>query len=198
MAHSLISIPRPPLIVLYQFSDMKTKIALLLLLCISSFAAFCQQQWKPASSEVSFKIKNAGATVTGHFQGLKTTLVFSKTKLETSSLEGSIDVATIKTGIHERDKHLKRKKYFDADNYKTIEIASVELYNKGTQYAGKFNVTIKGTTKQMEIPFDFIERGNEATFKSSFILNRRDYDVGGKNMIMSDQLIVSIDIKAIK
>ena len=158
--------------------------------------AFAQTTWHTVSSDVSFKIKNGGIPVKGSLEGLKTELKFSPEKLGTSHIKGSVEVATIKTGINKRDKDLKGEKFFDADKYKIIEISSNKLYKKDAQYAGTFKVTMKGVTKEMEIPFTFTQNGKEADFQSSFTLNRRDFGVGGKTLTMSDEVHVSIDIKA--
>lgn len=171
------------------------QIFVLLSLLISSIS-YSQTTWKPESYEISFKIKNAGITVTGRFTGLKTDLKFSPDKLGNSHLNASVEVATIKTGIGKRDDDLQKETYFNSGKYKLIEIKSVKLYKKGDQYEGSFNVTIKGVTKQVEIPFGFDKTGNEAHFKGGFTINRRDFGVGGKTMTMSEHADVSIDIKA--
>jgi polyisoprenoid-binding protein YceI len=123
-------------------------------------------------------------------------IIFNPDHLETSSLKGSVPVSTIKTGIDKRDKDLKKETYFDADKYKTIELSSTKLYKKDNHFAGTFHVTIKGITKQVEIPFTFTQTGKEAEFAGSFTINRRDYGVGGSSIMMSDDLTVSITIKA--
>src|SRR5580698_3499834 len=87
-------------------------------LLFSPAVVFSQTNWKATSSEISFKIKNAGITVTGRFTGLNTTLVFSPDKLTSSTLKGSVEVGTIKTGIDKRDEDLKQDTYFDAGKYK--------------------------------------------------------------------------------
>ena len=97
-----------------------------------------------------------------------------------------------------RDNDLQSEKYIKADKYKLIEVKSVKLYPKGPQFAGMFNVTIKGVTKQVEIPFEFTETGNEATFKGNFTINRRDFGVGGKTLTMAEELEVNILVKAKK
>ena len=158
--------------------------------------AFGQTTWQPTSSDVSFKIKNAGITVTGHFSSLKADMKFSPDKLSSSHLKASVEVATLKTGIKKRDKDLQDDTYFNADKYKLIEVESVSLEKKGSQYSGFFKVTIKGVTKQVEIPFDFKQTGNIAEFTGAFTINRRDYGVGGKTLTMSDDATVNIDIKA--
>ncbi len=123
-------------------------------------------------------------------------MVFNPDKLSSSKLNGSVESGTLKTGIGMRDKTIKDDNYLDAAGHKLIQISSVKLYPKNTQYAGMFKVTIKGTTKEMEIPFDFIQLGDEADFNSTFTLNRRDFNVGGNSMTMSDDVTVSIKIKA--
>jgi len=163
---------------------------------LSHTVVFSQTTWKQVSGSVSFKIKNAGVTVTGRFGGLNTALLFSPDKLSASSLKGSVEVPTLKTGIDKRDEDLQGDKYFDAGKYKLIEIKSTKLYKKGNEYAGLFNVAIKGVTKQVEIPFSFTQTGKEAEFKGDFTIDRGDFGVGGKTLTMSETADVSIDIKA--
>ena len=165
-------------------------------LFLSPAIVFSQTTWKQTSASVEFKIKNAGINVTGRFSGLTTSLVFSPDKLASSSLKGSVGVSTIKTGIDKRDKDLQEDTYFNTGKFKTIEVKSTKISKKGSQYSGVFNVTIKGVTKQVEIPFQFTQHGNEAEFKGSFTINRRDFGVGGKTLTMSDDAEVTIDVKA--
>lgn len=157
---------------------------------------FSQQTWVPTSQDISFKIKNAGIAVNGTFDGWRSELVFSPDKLGTSSLKSTIQVSSIKTGIGLRDEHLKGETYFHADSFKAIQVVSAKLYLKGNDYAGLFHVTIKGVTKDIEIPFQFNQLADEAEFKGSFVLNRRDFGVGGKSLTMSDEVTVTIEIKA--
>jgi polyisoprenoid-binding protein YceI len=163
--------------------------------------AFGQVTWQQTSGSVSFDIKNRGSKVNGHFGDLHTTLVFSPDKLAASSLKGYVAVSTINTGIDKRDKDLQGETYFDADKHKLIEVSSTKLVKNGSQYSGTFNVTIKGVTKQVEMPFQFIQNGNTAEFKGSCTINRKDYGVGGESglaFFMSDDAHVNIDILAKK
>jgi polyisoprenoid-binding protein YceI len=178
---------------------MKKMFLVLLLSVISPWMLLGQTKWQQTAGSVSFAIKNRGSNVNGRFGGLKTTLVFSPEKLSASSLKGSVDVSTINTGNGKRDKDLKEENYFDAGKHTTIEVVSTKLAKKGAQYTGTFNVTMKGITRQVEIPFDFIEKGNTGEFKSNFSINRRDFGIGGKSglaFFMADDAHVTIDIKA--
>ena len=172
------------------------KTFLISILSLFPIIAFSQAKWQATLGTVMFKIKNTGATVTGRFSGLKANLIFSPDKLAASALKGSVDVSTLKTGIDKRDKDLMGEKYFDAGKHQQIEVASVKLTKKGSGYSGQFNVTIKGVTKPVEIPFSFTQTGNQAEFKGDFSVNRRDFGLGEKSVMMSDDVNVSIDVKA--
>ncbi len=180
---------------------MKKVLLILIAISLSPLVVFSQTKWTQTSASVSFTIKNRGSDVAGHFGGIQTALVFSPDKLASSSLKGSIDVATINTGIDKRNKDLQGENYFDVSKYKTIQMSSTKFAKKGNQYVGTFNVNIKGKAKAIEVPFTFSENGNTAEFKGTFTINRRDFGVGGKGglaMFMSDNANVTIDIKAKK
>lgn len=173
-------------------------ILLVTVLLALSFAGFSQTRWTTTEFNVSFHIKNAGITVSGNFEGFKGNLVFSPDQLEKSSLSATVEAVTIKTGIDMRDRDLQEEKYFNSGQFPLIAVASQKLYRKGAQYAGLFNVSIKGVTKQIEIPFEYTETGDTAEFKGSFTMNRRDFGVGGKTLTMAETLDVNILVKAKK
>ena len=172
------------------------KLTIICLLALLPCTLWAQKRWNPTEQHISFRIKNAGLTVNGTFEGWRPELLFSPDKLSQSSLKETIEVSSLKTGIAMRDRHLKEETYFNADSFKTIQIASTKLYIKGANYAGMFNVTIKGITKEIEIPFEFNQFADEATIKGEFTLNRRDFGIGGKSFTMSDEVTISIEIKA--
>ena len=188
MNHGIIFVP-------YNINRIMKKLLVLSFL-LFPVVAFSQTAWKAVTYNVSFKIKNAGITVSGKFTGLVADIRFSPDKLNASHLKASVEAATIKTGINRRDEDLQAEKYFNTEKYKLIEVESVKLYKKGAQYAGEFKVTIKGVTKQLEIPFEFNQTSNDAEFKGTFTINRRDFGVGNKTLTMSEEADVSIYIKA--
>ncbi|MCW3121915.1 MAG: YceI family protein [Flavipsychrobacter sp.] len=174
---------------------MKKVIAILLFAVLPS-AAFGQHVWQATSSTVSFKIRELGLPVVGKLSGLRAKLTFNPDTPANGSLYATVDVATIKTNIKKRDAHLKKEKFFDAEQYKRIEVKSTKLYIKDAQFAGMFDVTIKGKTRHVEIPFEFNQLGNEAEFKGTFSINRRDFGVGSKTILMADYVTVTVDVKA--
>ena len=172
---------------------MKKLSCILLLICITAAAGDPGKEVK--SHKVTFKIKNAGITVDGSFSDLQADIKFNPKDLDKSVLKASLGVASINTGIKKRDKDLQMRKYFDVEKYPRMKMTSRKIKHvEKNKYNGTFDLTIKGVTKQVEIPFTYTGKENEGTFSAEFTVNRRDYGVGSKSLILSDQATVSIEV----
>lgn len=178
---------------------MKKIILFFAALLMCGFATAQNQSWKVTSSRVSFKIKNAGLTVDGSFQGLEATIEFDPAKGFGNKIEASVDVKTINTSINARDNHLKKEEYFDAEKFPKITMKSSSFSKEADgRFKGFFSVTIKGTTKTVPVIFTFTETNGKATFSGTFQLNRLDYKVGESSWVMSDNVNVTLVVEAVK
>ena len=90
-----------------------------------------------------------------------------------SRFEGTVSVETLKTGIFLRDWSLKSSKYFDEDKYPIIGFVSNEIVKTGQGYKVTGYLTIKGTTKTIEM--DFTEKNGQLTGTTS--LYTSDYGI---------------------
>ncbi len=175
------------------------KIFLTLLFLICSLIAFSQAKWAVQSSEVEFKIKNAGFKIVGSFKDLSAQILFEPSNLDASNITASIEAKTINTGLGMRDNHLRKEEYFGVEKFPKITMKSVKFANKNkNNYVGTFQLTIKSITKNIEMPFDFSENGNSGVFNGSFTINRQDYNVGGNSWTMSDNVTINLHINVSK
>jgi polyisoprenoid-binding protein YceI len=177
----------------------KYRAPIAILLILSSFAFTYITKQTVTKSAVTFQIKNLGINVGGSFSGLKADINFDPAHLDSSTIEASVQSNTINTDNESRDKHLKSEDYFDVDKYPEIKMKSVSIkHNGGRNYTGIFNLTIKDKTNQVQVPFTYTENGSDGEFKGTFKLKRTDYGVGGKSMVMSNDVTVSIDVSTSK
>lgn len=167
------------------------------LICIL-FISNSYAQVKPQTvtkSSVTFHIKNLGITVNGLFAGFKGDIKFDPANLAASTIEASVETNTIDTDNGTRNDHLKSDSYFDVAKYPAIMMKSTGFKHKtANSYTGTFNLTIKDITKTVEIPFTYTEAGNTASFRGNFQVERSDYGVGGKSLVMSDDVKVDVEI----
>src|SRR5688572_2419486 len=133
----------------------KYSICLLVFLFLTtSSSVWAQTRWTPTSAAVTFKIKNAGLNVDGHFTGLIGTVLFDPEHLAQSSIEASVDAATISTGIELRNNHLKKEEYLNVAKYPKITMKSISFEKQADgSYKGRFHLTLKGVTKEVVVPF---------------------------------------------
>jgi polyisoprenoid-binding protein YceI len=57
---------------------------------------------------------------------------------------------------------------------------------------------LKGQTKDILVPFSFIEKDGKATLKGTFTINRLDFGVGESSMILSNNVVITIEVIASK
>jgi polyisoprenoid-binding protein YceI len=150
------------------------------------------ERYVPLKSSTSFQIRNAGITVNGYISGMKASIFFDENNLENSKISASAAVNTIKTGIKKRDSHLQTDEYFDAKNHPEISMVLKSAKKSSNGYNGTFDLTIRGITKTVEILFTVKEEAGHHVFSGVLTLNRRDYNVGGRSMILSDDVQVNI------
>lgn len=151
-------------------------------------------QWKATGGTIQFQIKNAGLTVDGSFKNLELNIQFNPEFPEKARMEAKVWVESIETGINLRNKHLKKEEYFHVDKFPEIYMKLMRLQKAGSGWKGSFQLTLKGTTRLVEIPIEFTEIGSSAILKGKFELNRLDYGIGGKSWTMADRVAVSINI----
>jgi polyisoprenoid-binding protein YceI len=175
------------------------KIIVSIIILLVTGAGFASAQNAVTHSTISFKIKNLGINTGGTIAGLQANVRFNPADLASSTLEASVEVNTLNTDNSSRDEHLRKEDFFDLAHYPKITLKSVSFKHKGgNNYSGIFDLTIKGKTKQVEIPFAYADKGNSITFNGTFKLNRLDFGIGGSSLIMGNEVTVTIDAEATK
>ena len=190
----------------------------LLLLAVPMFAqtpaqAPARETWviDKVHSGISFRIRHLMSSVTGAFRDFDAVLVVDRADPARSSIEFTIQVASIDTRDAARDEHLRSPDFFEASKYPTISFQSDVVTPKGTdRFDVTGNLTMHGVTKRVTLPVQFLgfgkdARGNErAGFEIETTLDRKDYNItwnrvldeGG--VLLGDEVKVRIDLEMIR
>mgnify|MGYP001810493397 CR=1 FL=1 len=156
------------------------------------------QTWQPVSSLIGFHLKMLGVTVEGSFGELSATLKFNPEALNTSSIAATVNAATIDTDNSLRNRHLREKEdFFEVAKYPKIAMKSTKFEKSANGYIGYFEMTIKSVTKTVKVPFTFSVTNNKATFDGKFMINRRDWAIGGNTFGMSNDVSIHLTVNAI-
>ena len=181
--------------------------SVLALLALAALPAFAQDTYKidPVHSEISFKIRHLLAKTSGRFTKFGGTIKVDTADVSKSSVEVSIEAASINTDMEARDKHLKSPDFFDVEKFPTITFksTSVKEVAKGKlEITGDF--TLHGVTKR--ITFPITNAGTQpgmqpGSIVAGFIdgaltINRNDYGIKTFPGALGDDVAISLNIEA--
>ena len=117
--------------------------------------------WKvdPSNSRIEFSVKHFRfTTVKGHFESFEGTLNMDEENPPLSSVEGTVDPASVKTGISPRDASLRSKSFFDVSRFPKMSFRSTRIEALlGDAFKVYGELTIRDVTR--EVVFDVANRG---------------------------------------
>ena len=113
----------------------------------------------PAHTQVEFSVKHMMiATVRGRFTKFSSTVNIDEQDALQSSVEGTVETASVDTHEPNRDAHLRSADFFDAEKYPTLSFRSTGIKKVGDErYQVTGQLTIKDITK--EVVFDVSDEG---------------------------------------
>jgi polyisoprenoid-binding protein YceI len=116
-----------------------------------------------------------------------------------TDLSAIIKVSSIKTGMESRDAHILKEDFFDERNYKTISFKSIKIERiKDSYFQAQANLTIKDITKKISIPISINTINDEVRITSEFEINRLDYGVGGRSLVLGKTVKINVRHSYIK
>jgi len=144
---------------------------------------------------VTFTINNAGLEVSGTVDSVRAIIRFHPSNLPGSYIEAWASAATVNTGISIRDKHLKRKDYFDVETFPVIHLKSKSFRKAGrNKVSGNFDLTIKGITRSVPVTFIRSSDGHSG-YKAIFNINRLDFNLGEESMILENKVVIEVSVE---
>ena len=108
----------------------------------------------PTHSEVGFSIRHLMVSkVRGRFTTFAGTLVTADDLLA-SSVEATIDLASIDTGNADRDAHVRGTDFFDVDQHPTMTYRSTGVRADGDTFVVDGELTLRGVTKAVPLALE--------------------------------------------
>jgi polyisoprenoid-binding protein YceI len=114
-------------------------------------------QLDPTHSSVEFSVKHMMmTTVRGRFKDVQATLTGDRDHTVRAGVQATIAVASIDTGVADRDVHLRGPDFFDAERFPRITFHSTRVENAPRKEGDRFQVVgelvIRDST--MDVTFD--------------------------------------------
>src|SRR5438270_6435429 len=159
-------------------------------------------QFDPFHTQVEFATKHLGMmTVRGHFAEISANGNIYPDNPEASSVEVTIQTASIRTHNENRDNDLRSSNFLEVDKYPTITFKSTKIEPAGQdRYTMTGDLTIKGNTKPVTLnvvrygEFNDPMMGHRIGYAAQGEINRRDFGMTF-SMMLDGKFIVSNEIQ---
>lgn len=167
----------------------------------------------PVHSVAEFKVKHMMiSNVKGQFTGVSGTLTFDEADVTKSTIQATIDAASINTREAQRDAHLKSADFFDVEKFPTLNFKSTRVARTGEgELSVQGDLTIHGVTRNVVFavegptapgkdPWGNTRIGISATTR----INRKDYgltwnaalETGG--ILVGEEVTITLDVQFVK
>jgi len=191
--------------------EMSRTLTALAVALILTLPAAAQDTWQldPPHSSAQFSARHLGvSTVRGAFTKVSGTVVYDPANSNKSSIQATIDAASVDTRVDMRDNDLRSPRFLDVQKYPTITFTSKKVEAAGD---GKLKVTgdltIHGVTKEAVLDVDGptpaikdplgkdrLRMGASATTK----ISRNDFGITVLPGAIGDEITITLDLEMTK
>jgi len=162
-----------------------------------------QSRWQfdPFHTQVEFAAKHLGMmTVRGHFAETSATGNIYPDDPEASSVEVTMQSASIRTHNENRDNDLRSSNFLEVDKYPTMHFKSTRIEHTGKdRYTMTGDLTIKGNTQPVTLKvvkygeFNDPMMGHRIGYSAEGRIDRRDFGLTF-SMMLDGKFIVSNEV----
>ena len=159
-------------------------------------------QLDPYHTQIEFSAKHLGMmTVHGHFTDVSATGDIHPDDPESSTVQVTIQTASIRTNHEARDNDLRSANFLDTDQFPVATFTSTGVEAAGQDsYALNGDLTIKGTTRPVTLQvqkygeFNDPMMGHRIAYSAGTQINRKDFGLSF-NMMLDGRFVVSDEIQ---
>jgi len=160
--------------------------------------------WKfdPFHTQVEFSAKHLGMmTVRGHFNEVVASGQIDVEHPERSTVEATINTASIRTHNEQRDNDLRSSNFLEVDKYPTLTFKSTKIETVGTdRYTLSGDLTIKDATRSVTLhvvkygEFTDAMMGHRIGYAAETKINRKDFGMRF-DMMLDGRFVVSNEVQ---
>lgn len=165
-----------------------------------------------AHTTVGFTARHLMITkVRGRFGAVTGALTIAEDPLR-SSVEASIEMASVDTGDEGRDTHLRSADFFDVENHPTMTFVSTGIRGseRGAEFVLAGDLTIRGVTRSVELDLEFEGvspdpwGGTRVGFTASGEIDRREFGLefqvalDNGSLLVGETVKIQLDVQAVR
>jgi polyisoprenoid-binding protein YceI len=173
-------------------------------LAFTPSARASEWQIDPAHTTIVFSVKHMMVTtVRGNFEKASGKVMVDDKDITKSTVEVTIDAASIDTGEPKRDGHLKSPDFFDVAKYPQIKFVSTKIKKAGKdKLSVTGDLTMKGVTKPVTLavdgpskPIKGMDGKNVRGLSATGMINRKDFGLNWNMALEAGGVLVAEEVK---
>ena len=156
----------------------------------------------PSHTTAEFVVRHLMITkVRGRFTSITGTIEVPEGTGVPTSVDVTIDAASVDTHEPQRDAHLKSADFLDAENFAKITFKSTGVDGTGDAFHVRGDLTIRGVTRPVVLDTTFEGRrsdpwGNERIgFEAHTKINRKDFGLAWNQALETGGVVVGDEVK---
>ncbi|MDQ2621530.1 MAG: YceI family protein [Actinomycetota bacterium] len=154
-------------------------------------------------SQVGFEVKHLGiSTFRGSFGGFEGTINVGENGIE--SIDGSIEVASVKVPEEQLIGHLLSPDFFDAENHPQGSFKSTDVKQvDGENYEVTGDFTLRGVTNQIVLNVEVegagvgMDGSSVLSLKADGVINRNDYGISWGATVETGAAVVAEKVRLV-
>ncbi len=164
----------------------------------------------PSHTEIGFTVRHLVSKVRGKFETFEGTIT-SADDVTASTVNVSVDLASVNTGTADRDAHLRSGDFFNAEENPKMTFVSTGIVEKGEgEFVVTGDLTIKGTTKSVDLATEFLGEGGDpwggtrVGLEATTTISRKDFGIdfnipvdGADKLMIGDKITINIVAEAV-
>ncbi len=187
---------------------MKKLLALFVVLsfALASRAEVVAYKIDSVHSSAGFTLRHMVSKFSSSFTKVSGTVNFDAAAPEKSSVEATVEIASVSTANEKRDNHIKSPDFFDAAKFPTATFKSKSWKKTGENtFAVTGDLTIKDVTKEVVLNAELLGTGpgmggsTVTGWEAKTTLKKSDFGLAGPAMlgkVLGDDVAVTLSVEA--
>jgi polyisoprenoid-binding protein YceI len=187
---------------------LKKTLLLLTALSLATLSRAETEAYKidPVHSSVGFTLRHIVSKFSSSFTKVTGTVNYDAAAPEQSTVEATIEIASVNTANEKRDNHIKSPDFFDAANFPVATFKSKAWKKTGENtFEVTGDLTIKGVTKEVVLATELVGSGPGmggamlTGWSATTTIKKSEFGLAGPAMLskaLGDDVTINISIEA--
>ncbi len=154
--------------------------------------------WRSVENQgfIRFTARLEGAEAPGTFRRFDVGLDFGGPESGDEQLRVEIDITSADMFSSDLNEGIADPAWFDFENHRNARFESNQVLSRGSgTFLARGELTLKGVTHAVEVPFQWVESAGIAVMEGNLVLLRGDFNIGSGEWANEDSIGQNVELQ---